>query len=80
MGKYKVANGQINKGFAQGVICWMNGDNLVWAKYVVYNDKYAIELRETKVAKFGLATGIGWCLWGETISTTSNLQLCEGWI
>jgi hypothetical protein len=37
-------------------------------------------LRETKVAKFGLATGIGWCLWGETISTTSNLQLCEGWI
>ncbi len=62
MGKYKVANGQINKGFAQGVICWMNGDNLVWAKYVVYNDKYAIELRETKVAKFGLATGIGWCL------------------
>ncbi len=31
------------------VICWMNGDNLDWAKHVVYCDKYAIELRETKV-------------------------------
>jgi hypothetical protein len=27
----------------------MNGDNLDWAKHVVYCDKYAIELRETKV-------------------------------
>jgi hypothetical protein len=33
-----------------------------------------------KGSQFGLAIGIGWCSWGETISTTSNLQMCEGWI
>ncbi len=49
-GKHKVTNGQINKGFAQGVICWMNGDNLDQAKYVVYYGKYATKLKETKVA------------------------------
>jgi hypothetical protein len=28
MRKHKVTNGKVNKGFAQGVICWMNDDNL----------------------------------------------------
>ncbi len=48
--KHKVTNGQINEGFARGVICWMNGNDINWAKYVVYCNKYATELRETKVA------------------------------
>ncbi len=46
--KHKVTNGQVNKGFAQGAICWMNGDNLDWAKYVIYYGKYATKLSETK--------------------------------
>ncbi len=45
-----MTNGQINEGFARGVICWMNGNDINWAKYVVYCNKYATELRETKVA------------------------------
>jgi len=48
MGKHKVTNGQINKAFAWGVICWFNGDPVNWAKYAIYYGKYAMELKETK--------------------------------
>ncbi len=51
-----MTNGQVNKGFARGAICWMNGDNLDWAKYVIYYGKYATKLRETK------ATNLAWQL------------------
>jgi hypothetical protein len=47
MRKHKVTNGKVNKGFAQGVICWMNDDNLDWAKYAIYYGKYGTKLRET---------------------------------
>ncbi len=50
MGKHKVTNGQINKAFTRGVICWLNGNPLNWVKYAIYYGKYVIKLRETKVA------------------------------
>jgi hypothetical protein len=51
--KRKVTNGQINKCFACGVVSWLKyGTKLNWAKYVVYCDKYNVELRKTKTKNF----------------------------
>jgi hypothetical protein len=46
--KHKVINGQINKSFTQGVIHWLHGDHLDWAKYAIYCGKYVLELKEMK--------------------------------
>jgi hypothetical protein len=48
MGKHKMTNGHINKAFARGVICWLNGNPLDWVKYAIYYGKYVMKLRETK--------------------------------
>ncbi len=32
------------------MICWLNGNPFNWVKYVVYCGKYAMELKEMKVA------------------------------
>jgi hypothetical protein len=62
--KCKVTNGQTNKNFAQGVICWFHGDHLDWAKYVVYCGKYVLELKERKqpmwLGKWKLAVFMKW--------------------
>jgi hypothetical protein len=48
-----VTNGQINKCFACGVVFWLKrGTKFNWAKYVVYYDKYNVELRKTKMTNF----------------------------
>jgi hypothetical protein len=44
-----VINGQINKSFTRGVIRWLHGDHLDWAKYAIYYGKHVSELKEMKI-------------------------------
>ncbi|CAM6089361.1 unnamed protein product [Calypogeia fissa] len=53
-GKTTVLNNQINLAFARGVVAWINGAKLDWAKYAVHCSKYAENLKQTKASNLGL--------------------------
>ncbi|CAM6085331.1 unnamed protein product [Calypogeia fissa] len=54
IGKTKVLNNQINLAFARGVVAWINGAKLDWAKYAVHCNKYAENLKQTKASNLRL--------------------------
>jgi hypothetical protein len=47
-GKSRVVNNQLNLTFARGIVAWLKGATLDWAKYAVTANKYADDLRQTK--------------------------------
>ncbi|CAM6092340.1 unnamed protein product [Calypogeia fissa] len=47
-GKSKVVNFTINQCFARGVVAWLKGEALDWAKYAVHCHKYATDVQATK--------------------------------
>ncbi|CAM6129054.1 unnamed protein product [Calypogeia fissa] len=47
-GRSKVVNFTINQCFSRGVVAWLKGEALDWAKYAVHCHKYATDLHATK--------------------------------